>query len=305
LPDEPKEPWMSTSFQRSPYLVRETIGEIVGYLGAAMGLTAASIALGGSSDAGVQVIFNLVTGAVLFGAGAALAEETAVYARMRSVFWFLSVFLLGGMVSTLLGPVLELSARTVVVLSGLASAAYAFGLWWVSRRSLQVLALILSLLVTVIAGVFPDVSGLSGPPTFTGIAITTWLFGGLVIAAGALGILTPRRTTLAVGSVIAVIGPLFLLQGDTQILGELLSLLTAIGLLSAGAWFGELAVTGIGIAGILIASSSIVANHVNEQAPAIIVLLIGLVMVGVAIVLGRTAGRPAASSDAPPPPPAP
>ncbi len=294
---------MSASFQRSPLLIRETIGEIVGYLGAAVGLTAASIALGGSSDSTVQVIFNLVTGAVLFGAGAALNEEAAVYARMRSVFWFLSVFLLAGMVSTLLGPILELSAKTVVVLSALLSAAYSFGLWWVSRRSLQVLALILSLLVTILALVFPDVSGLSGPPTFTGIAIATWLFGGLVIAAGALGLLTPRRTTLAVGSVIAVVGPLFLLQGDTQIAGELLSLVTAVGLLSAGAWFGELGMTGIGIAGILVASSSIVANHVNEQGPAIVVLLIGLVMVGVAIVLGRTAGRGApASPDAPPPP---
>ena len=291
---------MTTTFQRGPFLARETIGEIVGYLGAAAGLTAASIALGGSASPGVQVVFNLVTGVALLGAGLALGGGAGAYARMRSVFWFLSVFLIAGMVSILLGPNLGLGAKTVVVLTGLISAAYSFALWWMSRRSLQVLALILSLLVTVIALIFPDVTGTFGPPSFTGVALVTWLFGGVVIAAGAFGVLTPRRTTLAVGSVIAVLGPLFLVQGDTQILGEVLSLLTGVALLAAGAWFGELGMTGIGIAGILVASSAIVANHVREQGPAIAVLVVGLVMVGVAIVLARTVTQPSAS---PPPPP--
>ncbi|MGH2692376.1 MAG: hypothetical protein ACRDHM_07705 [Actinomycetota bacterium] len=298
---------MTSAVQRNPLLVRETVGEIVGYLGAAAGLTGASIALGSSAATpSVQVVFNLVTGAVLFGAGLALGADAGVYARMRSVFWFLSVFLIAGMVALLLGPILELSPKTVVVLSSLITAAYSFGLWWMSRRSLQVLALILSLLVTLIALVFPDVSGAAfGPPSFTGVALVTWLYGGAVIAAGALGLLTPRRTTLAVGSVIAVVGPLFLLQGDTQILGELLALVTAVGLLAAGAWFGELGMTGIGIAGILVAASTIVADHVQEQGPAIAVLLIGLVMVGVAIILARTARQPPASIAATPPPPTP
>jgi len=291
---------MTTTFQRGPFLARETIGEIVGYLGAAAGLTAASIALGGSASPSVQVVFNLVTGAALLGAGLALGGGAGAYARMRSVFWFLSVFLIAGMVSILLGPNLGLGAKTVVVLTGLISAAYSFALWWMSRRSLQVLALILSLLVTVIALIFPDVTGIFGPPSFTGVALVTWLFGGVVIASGTFGVLTPKRTTLAVGSVIAVLGPLFLLQSDTQILGEVLSLLTAVALLAAGAWFGELGMSGIGIAGILVASSAIVANHVGEQGPAIAVLVIGLVMVGVAIVLARTVTQPTAS---PPPPP--
>jgi hypothetical protein len=294
---------MTTIFQRGPFLVRETIGEIVGYFGAAVGLTAASIALGGSATPNVQLIFNLVTGAALFGAGLALGGAAGAYARMRSVFWFLSVFLIAGMVSILLGPNLGLSARTVVVLTGLISAAYSFALWWMSRRSLQVLALILSLLVTVIALIFPNLTGLFGPPSFTGVALVTWLFGGVVIAAGALGVLTPRRTTLAVGSVIAVLGPLFLLSSDTQILGEALSLLTAVALLATGAWFGELGMTGIGIAGILLASSAIVANHVREQGSAIAVLVVGLVMVGVAIVLARTVSEPTAPPVTTSPPP--
>jgi hypothetical protein len=293
---------MTAVSQRSPFQIRETVGEIVGYLGAAVGLTAASIALGNTSSSSVQVIFNLVTGAVLFGAGLALGEEAGQYGRMRSVFWFLSVFLIAGMVSTLLGPILEMGAKTVVVLSGLISAAYSFGLWWLSRRSLQVLALILSLLVTVIALVFPDLANLLGPPSFTTVALVTWLFGGAVIAAGGLGVLTPRRTTLAVGSIIAVLGPLFLLQSDTREFGEFLSLLTAVALLAAGAWFGENGVSGIGIAGILIAASTIVANHVGEQGAAIVVLVLGLVMVVVAIVLARTAGQPASPTTAASPP---
>lgn len=297
---------MTTVPQRAPFEIRETIGEIVGYVGAAAGLTAASIALGSVASPSVQVVFNLVTGTVLFGAGLALGAEEGAYARMRSVFWFLSVFLIAGMVSTWLGPILGLSVKTVVVLSSLIAGAYSFGLWWVSRRSLQVLALILNLLVTLIALVFPDVTGvLFGPPSFTGVALVTWVFGGAVIAAGALGVLAPRRTTLAVGSVIAVVGPLFLLQSDTRVLGESLSLLTAVALIAAGAWFGELGMTGIGIAGILLAASAIVANHVQEQGPAIVVLVVGLVMVGVAIALARTVRQPTVPSAAGPLPPGP
>jgi hypothetical protein len=297
---------MSTVSSRNPNLARDTAGEVVGYLGAAAGLTAASIALGSStSETSVQLIFNLITGLVLFGAGAAVGEEAPVYARMRSVFWFLSVFPIAGMVSTVLAASGDMSPKTVVILTGLVSAAYSFGLWWFSRRSLQVLALILSLLFTVIALVFPDVIGLTGPPSFTAMALVTWLYGGAVIAAGALGVVTPRRTTLAVGSIIAVLGPLFLLQSDTRELGEFLSLLTAVGLLAAGAWFGELAVSGIGIAGILLSATTIVANHIDEQGPAIVVILIGLVMVGVAIILARAGGPTTATAAAAPPPPEP
>jgi hypothetical protein len=297
---------MAITPQPGSVVSRETVGEIVGYIGAAVGLTAASIALGASASEGVQVTFNLVTGAVLFGAGWALGGTVGVYGRMRSVFWFLSVFLMAALVSTLLGPVLDVSAKMVVVLSGLVAAAYSLGLWWVSRRSLQVLAVIISLLVTVIALVFPDLSGVFfEPPSFTGVALVTWLFGGVVIAAGALGLLTPRRTTLATGSIIATLGPLFLLQSDSRVLGEALSLLTAVTLLAAGSWFGELGMAGIGIAGILLASSTIVANHIQEQGLAIVTVVVGLTLVGVAIVLARTAGSPEIPPAISPPPPLP
>lgn len=296
---------MTATPQPSPALSLETVGEIVGYIGAGVGLTAASIALGASASPEVQVVFSLVTGAVLFVAGWALGAGIGAYGRMRSVFWFLSVFLIAALVSTLFGSILDISAKMVVVLSGLVAAVYSFVLWWVSRRSLQVLALIISLLVTVIALIFPDLSGVFfEPPSFTGVALVTWLFGGMVIAAGALGLLTPRRTTLATGAIIATLGPLFLLQSDSRVLGEALSLLTAVALLAAGSWFGELGMAGIGIAGILLASSTIVASHIQEQGPAIVAVVIGLIMVGGAIVLARTAARPEIPP-APPPPPFP
>ncbi|MGH2709913.1 MAG: hypothetical protein ACRDH9_01755 [Actinomycetota bacterium] len=288
---------MATASQRNPVLARSTIGEIIGYLGAAVGLTAAGIALGDVSSSGVQVVFNLVTAVVLLAAGFGVGDDEDVYARMRSVFWFLSVFLIAGMLATLLGPIGGLGVRPTVVVTGLITAAYAFGLWWMSRRSLQVLALILNLLTVVIALAFPDVTrAATGPPSLTGLALVTWIFGGAVIAVGALGLLAPKTTTLVTGSVIAVLGPLFLLQTDTKGFGEALSLLTAIALLGTGAWFGQRGVSGIGIAGILVVSSAIVANHVQEQGLAIVVLVIGLLMVGAAIVLARTARQTAEST---------
>ena len=285
---------MATTTPRDPALVRETIGEIIGYVGAAIGLTAAAIALGDAVEPGVQAVFNLVTGAALLVAGFGVGVEEGAYARMRSVFWFLSVFLFASMIGILLGPIAEMEPKTVFVLTGLITAAYAAALWWVARRSLQVLALIIALLSVVLALTAPDFGQAAfGPPSFTGMALATWIFGGLVIAAGALGLLAPKTTTMATGSVIAVLGPLFLLQTNERELGEFLSLVTAIVLLGAGAWIGKRGVSGIGIAGILLSASVIVANHVDEQGPAIAVLVIGLIMVGAAIVLARTARQQA------------
>jgi len=66
---------------------------------------------------------------------------------------------------------------------------------------------------------------------------------------------------------------------------------------------------GLGIAGTLIVSSTIVGNHVDDEGWAIAVLVVGLLLLGAAIVLARgmLGGPPALETgEVPPaPPPAP
>lgn len=293
------------SWRAGTRVSRETVIEIVAYIGAAAGVTAAGIALGESAGTGVQAVFNLITAAVLFGAGWALVSELEVYRRMKSVFWFLSVFAVAGFAGVLFSQAVD-DPKNAVFLTALVVAVYSFGLWLASRRSLQVIALVLSVYVAVATLLFPDTVVGFDPPDLTALALVTWIFGLAVVAAGALGVLSPRKTTMAIGSVMGIVGPLLFLVNGRQILGELLSLGTAVVLVAVGGVLAERVAVGVGIAGLLLLSAVIVANHVEDQGPAILVVVIGLLLLGGAIVAARAApgsGWPAATTVPPAPPP--
>ena len=286
----------------------QTVVEFVGYAGAAVALAAASTALGGSTNVGVRVIFDLITAGVLLAAGLAIAGRPEPYPRMQSVFWFVSVLAVADLAGTLFGDVIGgLEGRMVVFVAGTVTAAYSFGLWWMLRRSLQAIALILSGYVAIIALVVPDGVGfIFGPPDLSAVGFVTWLLGGGIFVMGWLGWLMPRRTTLVVGSILALFGPLLFLIGGERIVGEILSLVTAFALMAAGEWIVERSVVGLGIAGTLIVSSTIVGNHVEDTGWAIVAVVIGLLLLGVAILLARgTPGEPRAPAPTEPPVPAP
>jgi hypothetical protein len=288
--------------ERSSFVVsREAIIEIAGYVGAAVGLTAAAVALGEDASDGVQIAFDLITAAVLVGAGWALEASNDSYRRMRSVLWFLSAFLVADLAGTLFADESS-NPKTVLTLVALVTTIYSFPLWWLSRRSLQMIALLVSAYLFVVGLVAPDPTRLLfGVPDLTGVAMVTWIYGGALVGIGAFTtFLVPRKTTLVLGSIAAIGGPLLLLSGDSDVLGELLSLATAAALVLVGRWLGELAVSGLGIVGLLLASAIIVRNHVEDQGPAIVVLLIGLLLLAGAI--GAARGVLWGSGPAAPPP---
>lgn len=297
--------------RREPIALR-TIVEFIGYAGAAVALTAASNVLGQTASEGVRILFDLITAGVLLAAGWALGGRPEPYPRMQSVFWFVSVLAVADLVGTLLGDVIGgLDGRMVVFVAGLVTAAYSFGLWWMLRRSLQAIALILSGYVAIIALVVPDGGGfIFGPPDLSAVGFVTWLLGGGIFVTGWLGWLTPRRTTLVLGSILALFGPLLFLIGGERIVGEVLSLATAFALMAAGEWIVERSIVGLGIAGTLLVASTIVGNHVEGEGWAIAALAIGLLLLGAAILLARGmwGGPPALETEGsagPPPPPPP
>ena len=274
---------------------REPIIEVAGYMGAAVSLAAAGIVLGDTAGSAVQILVDAITALVLLGAGMALSAESDSYRRMKSVFWFLSVFLMIDLAGTLFADSFGItSPRVVVTLTGLVGAAYALALWWSSRRSLQVVALVLATYVALVGLVFPDVGGfIFGAPDVSGVGFITWIFGGLVVAAGISGVLNPRKTAIVLGSVGAIFGPLLLLVGDKDVLGEILSIGSAVVLIFLGDAMEELVAAGLGIAGTLFTSAIIVSHHVTNQGPAVAVLVVGLVLLGGALAAARGLGGPA------------
>lgn len=282
-----------------------TVIEFVGYVGAAVALTAASTVLGQEAGEGVRIVFDLITAGVLLAVGWAVGGRPEPYPRMQSVFWFVSVFAFVDLAGVVFGDVVDgLDERMTVFVVALLSALYAFALWWFLRRSLQALALLLTGYVAIVSLVVPDTVGafIFGPPDLSTVGFVTWLLGAGLIVLGWLGWMTPRRTTMAVGSIFALFGPLLFLIGGERIVGELLALATAFALMAVGAWLGELSVTGLGIAGTLIVSSTIVANHVSDEGPAIAVLVLGLLLLGAAILVARgiVGGPPALERGEPP-----
>lgn len=278
----------------NPAVRRETVIEIVGYVAAAGALTAAGIALGASAGTGVQIAFDVITSAVLFAAGWALSDGVDIYARMRSIFWFLSVFGVIDLASTLFGQVFDVSgSRALVILTALVGVVYAVALWWISRRSLQAIALIVAAYVLVLAAVFPTPDLASGVPDVTALALVTLALGLATVFAGLYGILSPRKTTVALGSIAAIVGPLLFLANGHDVLAEVLSLIVAVLLIGAGDVWGERVAAGLGIAGLLIVTAVLVSTNVSGQGAAIVVLVLGLVLLGGAILAARQGAPPA------------
>jgi len=280
---------------------RETVIEIVGYVGAAGALTAAGIALGESSGTGVQIGFDLITAAVLLAAGWVLDDRLDIFARMRSIFWFLSVFAVVDLASTLLREVFDLSTpRALVIVTALIAAAYALVLWWLCRRSLQAIALIVLTYVIVLAAVFPTPNlALGAVPNVTPLALVTLALGVATVFAGLFGILSPPKTTVALGSIAAIVGPLLFLVNGHDVLAEVLSLVVAVLLIGAGDVWSERVAAGLGIAGLLIVSAALVGTNVTEQGAAIAVLLVALVLLGGALFAAQQDTAPAAAAAGP------
>jgi hypothetical protein len=294
-------------------LSRDTLLEVIGYAGATAALAAGLIAVGEASGTGVQVLTSLVISAVLFLAGWAIANGgSEIFQRMRSVFWFGSAFAFLALVGDLVGEGLDLRGRGGAVLTGLLATGFAAFLWWTSKRSLQAIAMILFAWITLIQLVMDE-----GSDNFTTIGVMTWLFGIVVLVAGAAGILLPRRTALSLGAVGAVllgpvlIGSSFNLFGGASgpdTVAILLGLVMAVVLVFVGDVMSERVASGFGIAGILFHTLVLVSEKVNDQGPAIAVLVVGLVLLGVAIVLagGSLPGvKTMMGGGAPPAPPMP
>jgi hypothetical protein len=266
-----------------------TVAELLAYAGAATALIADGLVVTNSDSLskGTAAVALGLAAAGLAGAGFLLgrgADDRA--ARMRSVMWFLSVQAVFELLVVALVLDSGSNPKTMVALSGFLTAGYAGVLWWISKRSLQQIAVFLGAIVALLALLYPDFDFLSGPPDFTPMMLVALLGGAGWFVLGWRGILEPRRTAMVVGSVSALVSSFFLTTSGETTGAAVLVAIVGAALVVAGYVLADRAVSGIGIVGLLIGMSGFVSVVVEgSDGKAIAALVIGLVMVAGAIVL--------------------
>jgi hypothetical protein len=302
----------------SSLTTRMNVIEIVGYVGAAIGLSATGIALGETSGTGVRIVTDIVVVGVLLFAGAAIGVRARDrFLRMRSIFWFLSVLAFSDLSALTVVDGLDLQGKSAPLLTAILVTAFGFALWSMSRRSLQVIAVLIAADIALVIAVFQQPGGFIPIPNLTPPAVASWLFGIAVLIAGARDLLTPRRSAMVVGGVIAILSPLlidfdFVGGGSVSLVGEILALLTAFALLAVGETMGERPPAGLGIAGTLFVTAAIVGDNIHEQSSGIGALVAGLFLLAASLfaIRGTEAEMPAPPTipptpPIPPPPPEP
>lgn len=291
--------------------------EIVAYTGAAAGLAATLIAVEQAEGLGNvgNLVVALVITAVLVGAGLAIPDAALdAFRRMHSVLWLAATFAWGVAVDEFLSGVLDFDPGGDVrpIVSGIVTAAGAAILWTRLRRSLQLISLFGTVLVTLIAIINVTAGEFeSADPTLTAVVI--WVFGVAWTLAADRGLLRPTRTGLVLGTLTAILAPYVMatprldLSETTITVAAVWSFTTAALALALGSQRGERAVQGIGIAGLIVGAAVIVGNNVSDSdAAQIVALVVGLALLGGALLAIRGSFPPARPADSfPPGPPAP
>jgi len=294
--------------RQTPFAVTLEISiEILGYLGAAVGVAATLVAAAQVQDLseGGALTITLVVTAGLLGSGYLFGLRPLERGRrMRSVLWFGAAEAWAVGVSIFIGEIVGLEGRGGAIVSSLLGTAIGAALWWRLRRSLQEIFLFLAALAVLVSLVFPEPS-FFGVPDLTGIAMLIWAFGGVWLFLAIRRIVEPVRTGMVLGAIAAIVGPLVFTR--TRIAGELLSLATAAVLVVLGEWLGDRAVQGLGIAGLLLVSAGVVVEHVGDSTGgAIAALVAGILLLALALFAGGVGPRrslPGAPPGLPPAPP--
>ena len=192
-----------------------------------------------------------------------------------------------------------------MVVTALVAAMLALPLWVLAPRSLQLLALVVSVNVGAAATVYSQASFFGvGVPQLRWPAIVTIVVGLVTLASGAFGLLRPKRTAMVLGSVAIIGGALFVdvdvLRQAPSDLSLWLALTASVGVLMVGDFVADRAVSVIGIVGVIGAVAEIVHRTVTDRSTAVALVVLGSVALASCVILAR-----AFSHRVPTPPPEP
>ena len=236
-------------------------------------------------------VLAVVTG-VLLGAGWWLrGDQGRVLPRLASALWLAAVVGFAGLLAVLVegdsdealgDPSLWVAGGTLVL---------AGGLYLLERRVLQQVALFSAAVATLVAA--GDRAGWSWEVA-AGYGFLA--LGVLWLELGRRGLVAPRRTSEALGSLLLLSGPEALdVQGSGPgDWGLWLGLALAVALIVAGSALARTVPLGIGAAGMVVFLGQLAGEHWRDLGAPLAILVVGLGLVAAAVVLAKL--RPAAAT---------
>jgi hypothetical protein len=267
------------------------IAEILGYVGAALVLTAGGAVMDrvwSTWDSTAQMAAIGSAAAVLFLAGLPFfkhAEEAL--SRMAGVLWALSVGLLMWFLALLFADLVELDFGQTALAVGLIGGLVAGVLLALRRGALQQIPLYVGGIIATFG--FAVAFG----PTdhfCTGFHEPYWLtpsiltFAGLWFGAVAIRLLQPTATALVLGSVTLFAAPLFAL-GDLGDIAPLIGVVAAVILLATSVILRRVVLLVCGALGLFAYLNWTVARYFGESVGAPVALLVaGLGVLAIALV---------------------
>jgi hypothetical protein len=262
---------------------RAVAAEVLGYLGGALAVVAALL-LGREVweelGALVRVLLLAVVTAAVLVAGTALGGRDGPAGRLGGFLWAAAVAALAGTIGVAATDLFAVPFDVATVLSAGGALLLAASLWWRRREVLQHVATFVAALATVfsVVALFDDGYRYLGP--------IVWLLGLGWIAAAATDRVRPAAAGWVLGALAVLAGPLSAGTGRAAwaVVGGLSAgALVVVGVRSHRPWL-----LALGTAGLFVAVPVAIAEIFDaELGPLLGLLVVGLVLVGLAVLLSR------------------
>ncbi|HLA66253.1 MAG TPA: DUF2157 domain-containing protein [Acidimicrobiia bacterium] len=262
------------------------LAEALGYAGAALALAGIVAAIGNSWDtlgSGGRMAAAAIPTVLAVGAGWTLHSKTeAAFRRLMSLLWFLAIGGFAGTAGVVLDQFTDIDEDWIALVIGLAMAVPAFILWRLHGAVLQQMALLGSLVVTVL-GVFMI---LPGEPSGPAMALAAWALGMVWVLAGWRRVITPQTATMVLGALLTSYAPVVGAEDHEWLL--FVGIATGGALMALGVKTGLVALLAIGTVAVFGYVTAVVLRYFGDQLGVPLALtIIGGVFIGLALLASR------------------
>jgi len=273
----------------SPGLLAEGLGYVGAALAVGAGFVIAQNVWTDISTAG-RLSLIAILAVAMFAAGWALrAREAAALQRLTDVLWFGAVVAVGAFAGLFSSEVIGIEEASNGVAVGVAVTMVAAALWTIRRHSLELIALIGGILITVVSAtsvVYPD-----GSPYLIGSVI--WILGAAVFASGHFKRIAPHTTAMVLGAAGLAVGSQTL-SVDGSAIGSAIAVATAAAMIIYAVRLHDDLMLAIGGVMVLIFTPQFVFAVFGESLGAPVALFatgVALVLIAISITKARSAGR--------------
>lgn len=268
------------------------VAEALAYLGGALAVAAGGTALGGEwtrLSTAVRIGTVAATWLALFVVGWRLHDpRSPALERLSRVLWLLSALSLAWTAQLVVDEGFGSNGRWGFEAAGVAMAIYAGVLYLARPNTLQQLALVIGLFLVAIA--FREDSS-----TDTGWGI--WLLGIVWMVLGWRRVLVSAGAASVIGSILVMLGALFVAIGEEEV-GAWLAVLSSAGLIATGVGLRHVAVMVIGTIALFFSTFATIQQYVEGSTGIAVGLFVaGALVLAVAFAVGRLGRGPRAPAE--------